>query len=113
MAEQIDHWETPLLQKVFTDCLGDFSWCLFVDPEVVKSWEFLRFRAGEYLCKSLHCQFYVWEIAFPARHQQNARRYFSIVCIASIKASYFSVFAQVFVQKLEHVLSLVRADEKR
>ena len=26
-----------LLQKVVTDCLGDFSWCLFVNPEVVKS----------------------------------------------------------------------------
>ena len=32
-----------LLQKVVTDCLGDFLWGLFVDPKVVKSWEYLRF----------------------------------------------------------------------
>src|SRR6266516_6982838 len=35
--------EALLLQKVVTDCPGDFLWGLFVDPKVVKSWEFLRF----------------------------------------------------------------------
>ena len=33
-----------LLQKVVTDCPGDFSWGRSFDPEVVEFWKFLRFR---------------------------------------------------------------------
>src|SRR6266436_2476663 len=43
-----------LLQKVCTDCLGNFSWGLFVDPKVVELWKLLCFRSREDHCKALH-----------------------------------------------------------
>src|SRR5579859_5818282 len=96
-----------LLQKVFTDGPGDFSWCPFVDPEVVKSWKFLRFRLREYRCKPLHCHIHPFGIAFAAIHEKDACSYFSVVCITTVKLSHFLVFAQIFREETQHLLALV------
>src|SRR5690348_13832588 len=82
-----------LLQKVCTDCLGNFSWGLFVDPKVVELWKLLCFRSREDRCKLLHASL-MCGIVFPAIHEQDACRYFLIVFIAIVKASHFLMFAQ-------------------
>src|SRR5205807_421559 len=102
-----------LLQKVIADCPGDFLWRLFVDSKVVEFGKFLRFRLREYGGKPLHCQIYPFDMAFPAIHEQDVRSYFSIVFITAVKPSNFLMFAQIFMEETQHLLTLVGAQEKR
>ncbi len=83
-----------LLQKVVTDCMGDLSRGLFVDPKVVELWKLLCFRSWEDRCKPLHAPLCLCGMVFPAIHEQDACGYFLIVFIAIVKASHFLMFAQ-------------------
>ena len=44
LATHVKIREALLLQKVVTDRLGNLSWSCLLDPEVIESWKFLRFR---------------------------------------------------------------------
>src|SRR6266487_3710946 len=102
----------PLLHKVCTYCFGDFSWGLFVDPEVVQFWECLRFRSWEDCCKPLHSHLSLCGLAFPAIHEQDARRYFPIVLITIVKASHFLMLMQIFLEEAQDLLALTGPQEK-
>src|SRR5207244_889081 len=64
-----------LLQKVCTDCPGNFSWGLFVDPKVVELWKLLCFRSREDHCKPLHGPLCLCGAVFPAIHEQDTCGY--------------------------------------
>src|SRR6266851_4376815 len=102
-----------LLQKVCTDCLGNFSWGLFVDPKVVELWKLLCFRSREDHCKPLHAQIYPCSIAFPPIHEKDFSSYFSVVFITTVKPSHFVMLAQIFWEEPEHQLPFVGAEEER
>src|SRR6266496_2107252 len=102
-----------LLQKVCTDCPGDFSWCLFVDPEVIEGWKSFRFRVRENRCKLLHGQIDPCDMGSPAVHKQNIRSDVSVGFIMTVKPSKFPMFAQIFREEAQHLLPILRTEEKR
>src|ERR1700694_3211811 len=102
-----------LLQKVCTDCLGNFSWSLFVDSKVVKLGNPLCFRSREDRCKPLHGQRYPFDIAFPPIHEQNVCGYLSVVFITTVQPSHFLMLAQIFLEDTQPLLALVRTHDKR
>src|SRR5258706_1430846 len=87
-------------QKVCADCPGYLLWITLVNTKVIQFWKFLYFNSSERCCKLLPSCFSLCSTAFPAIHKQDSRSYFPIVCIAIIKASYFLMFAQTFLEEI-------------
>ena len=73
-----------LLQKVGTDCPGDFLWGLFVDAKVVELWKFPCFRSREDHSQPLHRQIDPGASAFAPKHQQDISRNGAVVFIAAV-----------------------------
>src|SRR5258708_14781664 len=81
-------------------CPGWLLWITLVNTKVIQFWKFLYFNSSERCCKLLPSCFSLCSTAFPAIHKQDSRSYFPIVCIAIIKASYFLMFAQTFLEEI-------------
>src|SRR5947209_19057236 len=101
-----------LLQKVCTDCMGNFSWGLFVDPKVVELWKLLCFRSREDRCKRLHGQSDGCALAFPPIHEQDVDSYFPVDFIPTIKPSHFLQLAEVFLGQSNPLLPLGQTHDK-
>src|SRR5215472_11340958 len=101
-----------LLQKVCTDCLGNFSRGLFVNPKVVELWKLLCFRSREDHCKLPHGQIYPYSIAFPPIYEKDVSSYFAVVFITTVKPSNFPMLAQIFWEETEHQIPFVGAEEE-
>src|SRR6266567_6785580 len=101
-----------LLQKVGTDCPGNFSRSLFVNPKVVEPGKRLCFRLWEDCCEPLQGGMDLWQIAFPAIHEQDGCLDFPVVFVPIIEPSLFLMLAQAFMEQTQPLLAFMNAHEK-